>query len=59
MSTRKISGKRHDSGTYKLVHEWIVDDTDDWYAFNSKSNGSTDHWITVDLTISVMSSCSM
>jgi len=55
MSMRKIPGKRHDSGTYKLVHEWIVDDTDDWYAFNSKSNGSTDHRVSVNLIISVMS----
>ena len=35
--------------TYQLIQEWIVDHTNDWDTFYSKSDRSTDHRISMDL----------
>ena len=37
-------------GTYKLIQEWIVNHTNNRDTFNSKSDRSTDHGISMDLS---------
>jgi hypothetical protein len=36
-------------GTYELIHEGIVDDSNDWYALESQSDRSANHRISMDL----------
>jgi hypothetical protein len=37
-------------GTHQLIQEWIVNHPNDWYTFNSKSDRSADHGISMDLS---------
>ena len=39
-----------EEGTHQLIHEWIVNDTNDWDTFKSKSNRGTNHRISMDLS---------
>jgi len=36
--------------TYKLIQEWIIDHSNDWYTFKCKSDRRADHWISMYLS---------
>lgn len=37
---------------YKLIHEGVIDHTDDWYTFVRETDGGADHGVSMYLYIS-------